>query len=169
MAIALQAKGQTGPMVQHLQHVVRLTPLDAAAQLSLAIALANTGYAHEATFHFAEAKRLRPNWVNPLMAEAEILLAGPVPSPQKQRRAVDLIQKAAQLTEHHDTGVLDILAEAYAIMGKYDTAIHIAQNALDLAVKESDQQGIRHFQQRLGSLQHQRSIKRQGRPPPLAP
>lgn len=169
MAIALQAKGQIGPMVQHLQHVVRLTPLDAAAQLSLAIALANTGYAHEATFHFDEAKRLRPNWVNPLMAEAEILLTGAVPSPQKQRRAVDLIQKAAQLTEHHDTGVLDILAEAYAIMGKYDTAIHIAQNALELALKESDQQGIRHFQQRLDTLQHQRSIKRQGRPPPLAP
>ncbi len=166
MAIALQAKGQIGPMVQHLRHVVRLTPLDAEAQLNLAIALTNTGHAHEASFHFAETKRLRPQWVNPLMAEAEILLTSPDLGLQKQRRAVDLIQKAAELTGHRDTGVLDILAEAYAIMGQYDTAIHIAQNALDLALKGPDQQVIRHLQQRVGALQHQRSIKRQGHPAP---
>lgn len=49
--------------------------------------------------------------------------------------AVTIAERAAQLTEHADPGVLEALAAVYAAAGQTDRAVRTAERALQLATQ----------------------------------
>jgi len=63
--------------------------------------------------------------------------------------AVTLAEKACQITEYRDAGVLDLLAVAYASGGEYSQAIDIAEKAIQLAEATKKPDMVKKIEKRL--------------------
>jgi tetratricopeptide (TPR) repeat protein len=76
---------------------------------------------------------LRPNWVEALNNLAWHLATQPNRDLRNGAEALELSQRAADLTKHQDPEVLDTLAAAYAEVGQYRAAAETVRKALALA------------------------------------
>ena len=64
-------------------------------------------------------------------------------------RAIELAERAAELTNYQNAGALDTLAAAYAAAGQFPKAVETAQKALELARAQQKKQLIEKIQRRL--------------------
>ncbi len=131
LAETLMALGQTDSAVHHYRRTLDLRPSERRALYGLGSALADQGDLAQAMEHFAAAARAQPGWPDPLTAMAWTLATEPeFLAPQ---RAVELGERAAELTRWRDPAVLHVLAAAYASARQVDRAVSTAQAAFDLA------------------------------------
>ncbi len=100
--------GRSAEAIQPLEEAIRLRPGFPEAHDNLGSALRLTGQPEAASAEFDEAIRLRENWAPPILHKAQLLI------PTNPAEAVRLATRAAQLTNHQDQDVLDVLAEAKA-------------------------------------------------------
>ncbi len=125
------ALGQTDSAVHHFRQALHLRPSEGRALYGLGSALAAQGELAQALDYFAAAARARPGWPDPLTSMAWTLATEPeflAPG-----RAVELGERAAELTRWRDPAVLHVLAAAYASARQVDRAVSTAQAAFDLA------------------------------------
>ena len=129
---ALQTKGRVEEAIRHYHQALRMEPQSehrASLRYALGTALKGLGRPREAIRHLEEALRLKEDWYAPnalawiLATEADDALLNP-------RRAVELAQRAVELTQYNDPEMLDTLAASYAANGQFDQAIRTAQQAL---------------------------------------
>ena len=82
--------------------------------------------------------RLNLDHVPSLQAAAWILATHPDPEKRDFNVALELAQKALQLTKREDARVLDALAAVYAASGRFEMAVKIAEAALAQATDEPE-------------------------------
>ncbi len=125
----------------------------AREQYVLGNALASRGLISEALNHYREGLRLRSDHLGIHVAMARALV-----SLNELDAATLIAERAAQLSQYGDAGVLGALAAVYAADGKTDLAIKTAQAALERAVAAGEEDLAREMRGRLARYE-----RREGR------
>jgi len=125
--------GSFSNAIVHLQQAVRLDPGDVLAHYRLATGWFQARQVAEAADAFEATINLAPNSAEACNNLAWILATSPDPKLRNGARAVELAERAAQLSSNTNAFILGALAAAYAENGHFDQAIGAAQQADRLA------------------------------------
>jgi tetratricopeptide (TPR) repeat protein len=134
----LMQKGEVDEAIAHFQKAVQIRPDYAQAHNNLGKAFLQKGNMTEAIAHFQQVLQLEPN--NPQVQSnlAWLLATCPEASLRDGKKAVELAERANQLTSGGNPFILCSLAAAYAEAGRFSEAVETAQRALQLAEAQSD-------------------------------
>ena len=129
----LMRLGKLDEALSHLRESLQLDGQIPETHRNLGLILQRRGGAiREATGHFREALRLKPDWA-PVMADlAWVLATAPSDRLRDPQEAVRLAEHAADLTGRREGRTLDVLAAAYAATGQFDRALQAIRAALDV-------------------------------------
>jgi hypothetical protein len=92
--------------------------------------------------HLRIAVEGRPDWPQALVTLSDVLLADPNAGPSAAEEAIRLAERAAQVTQRLNPGVLGSLAAAHAAVGQFDLALSIATEAKRLVKGANDSELI---------------------------
>ncbi len=112
-------------------------PRAAEAHFSLALLAERNHNTAGAIGHYQAALQLRPDYPEALNNLAWIL-ASAAPQFRNGAQAVQLAQRACQLTRNEQPAIIGTLAAAYAESGEFDEAAATAKNARDVALARGD-------------------------------
>ena len=124
--------------VAHYQEALALKPDYADAQNNLGSALLRLGRLDEAVAHYQKALALQPDDADVQNKLAWLLATSPQASLRNGNQAVQLAQRANQLTGGENPVILCTLAAACAEAGRFPEAVTAAQRALQLAEAQSN-------------------------------
>ena len=108
-------------------------PSDAKLHCEFGLALAHLGQTREAMSHYARALRLQPDIPEALERLAWIAATDPRPEFRNGKEAVNMAQRACELTGRKQAQYLATLAAAYAEAGRFPEAVSTAGTAEKLA------------------------------------
>ena len=132
MAILLTDQGQHDKAITHLRQTLRLNPDDHRAHNRLGLALSSRGQTKEAINHFRQAAQLKPGSYAPIAHLAWELATASDVQLRQPAEAVQLAQRAAELSGRQNVGVLQALAAAYAATGQFELALDTLQSAIEI-------------------------------------
>jgi tetratricopeptide (TPR) repeat protein len=135
---ALLQKNNVDEAMAHFQRALQINPDYAQVHCNLGNALLRKGNVAEAIAHFRRALQLKPDIVEAQNNLAWVLATCPQASLRNGKEAVELAQRANQLTGEGNLVVLATLAAAYAEAGRFPEAMETAQRALQLAGTQSN-------------------------------
>jgi tetratricopeptide (TPR) repeat protein/mono/diheme cytochrome c family protein len=107
------------------------------ARCSLARALTETRRPSEAVAEYRAALTLAPDSTSCLINFAWLLSAHLDATVRQPREAIQLAERAVELTGRHSADALDVLAAAYASAGRFDAAVRTGEEALRLSSASS--------------------------------
>ncbi len=134
LGVALLDQGRAEAAVKQFSEALRLRPGEAKTHYHLALALARLRRSKEAIPEFREALRLQPDNPAALNDLAWLLASDPDPALRAGSEAVQLAEKACELTQHRLPALETTLAAAYAEAGRFKEAAATAEKARDLAL-----------------------------------
>lgn len=140
---------------QHLAEAARLAPDSPLSQVVLGMALVRGGLAEQADACFQRALKIDPDCVPALLQLASIRAASQQPSLRDRREAIQLADKACELTGRKDPGALMVLAVVYHEAGRTADAVRTAENAWTLAQTSGSQPVADTIRKRLAQWQQQ--------------
>ena len=126
-------RGRTDEAMASLREAVRLKPDLADAHFQLATTLVNRRAISEAISQYHETLRLDPESLPALNNLAWILATHPEAQFRNGPEAVQLAERACELTSYQQTVFVGTLAAACAEAGRFDDAVATAQKACALA------------------------------------
>lgn len=133
LGIALASLGRIDEGISHFRRALLAKPDYAEAHYNLGMALKLQGGLDEALIHYRQAIQIKPDYAAALNETARILAAHPDPKRRNTAEAVELAERASELTDRRSATVLETLAMAYAAAGQPDKAVKTLQTALLLA------------------------------------
>ena len=133
LGVVLQKQGKTTEAIDFYRQSLESYPRDVNVRNNLAVALLTTGKTKEALDQWRELLHLQPNDVVTLNALAWIQATAGDQSLRNGKEAVQLAEKALQLSKEQSPEMLDTLAAAYAEVGRYSEAVATASKAFDMA------------------------------------
>jgi spermidine synthase len=107
------------------------------------------GESNAAIGHYTDALLLKPNWVEASNNLAWILATVEDEKLRNPVKAVQLAERACELTDHKQPEVLDTLSVAYAAMGRFSDARKTAEQAIEMARKAKKEKLVEEIQSRL--------------------
>jgi tetratricopeptide (TPR) repeat protein len=131
---ALLSKGKVNEAIACYRKSLYLDPHKALSYYSLGLALMSQGRVEQAILQFKEAVRLDPNKAIFLNKLARILATACDSKFRNGPVAVQLAERANQITAYRQPEMLDTLAAAYAEVGRFPEAIQASQKGVDLAL-----------------------------------
>lgn len=131
------------------EHNLKLNNRSIKIHYHLAMALSEKGKSSEAVAHLEKAVEINNNWFSPINSLAWFLATRKNAEFYNPDKAVQLAQRACELTGYQDPAILDTLAVAYASQNRFSEALVTAEKALKIAKSEGDKQLTVLFQQRL--------------------
>jgi tetratricopeptide (TPR) repeat protein len=134
----LLQKGRVDEAISHFQTALKIQPGFAMTHNNLAIALLRTGQVRDAIAQYQSSLKLQPNDVLALSDLAWVLATWPEASVRNGAQALELAQRANQLTGGQDPMILRVLAAAYAEDGQFAEAVANARQAIQLADSQSN-------------------------------
>ncbi len=137
--VLLGQRGRFDEAIVHLQQALKINPDHAEAHNNLGNALNGQGKLAEAVVQWREAVRLQPNQIAYVNNLAWLLATCPEASVRNGSEAVELAQRAVQLSGGREPAILGTLAAAYAEAGRFPEAVQTARKALDLATQQNKQ------------------------------
>jgi Tfp pilus assembly protein PilF len=140
LANVLMWRGRPDLAIPEYQKAVQLAPNYIAAHNNLGNVLFALGRNHEALAEYETAMRLDPNSAILCNNVAKLLATSNDASVRNGRRAIELARRAEQLSGGRDPAFLATLGAAHAETGQFTEAIATASRALDLAVRQNNQQ-----------------------------
>jgi protein O-mannosyl-transferase len=138
LGLAFLQSGRVDEACTHFQKALELKPDLAQAHLGLGMAFLQKGRVNEAVTHYQKALAIQPRNIGLLNRLAWVLATAPEFSLRDGNRAVELARQANQLSGGENPAVLQTLAAAYAESGRFAEAIATVQQALQLAVVQSN-------------------------------
>ncbi len=135
---ALLQKGSVDEASAHFQKALQINPDNAEACYNLGNALLQKGNVDEAVTHYQRALQINPDYADAQNNLAWVLATCPQASLRNGNKAVELAQRANQLTGDGNPVVLGTLAAAYAEAGRFPEAVAATQRALQLAGTQSN-------------------------------
>jgi tetratricopeptide (TPR) repeat protein len=136
---ALLQQGRLEEAIAHYQKALSINPDDADFHHHLGNALIQQGRTAEALSQYQKTLAIRPDDADVLNKLAWLLATSPEASLRNGNQAVELAQRANQLTGGENPVVLCTLAAACAEAGRFPEAVAITQRALPLAGAQSNQ------------------------------
>ena len=133
LGTALVKLGRLQEAIEHYNQALQLKPDDAIAHHNLAKVLVGTGRLDEGIEHYNQFLQLVPDSVVALNNLAWLLATREPAKAGDPARAIELAQRARELTRQENPFCLDALAAAYAAAGRFADAITTAQRAMELA------------------------------------
>jgi tetratricopeptide (TPR) repeat protein len=130
---ALLQKGNADDAMEHFQQALQHEPDFAEAHYGMGTALLQKGREADAQAQFQQAIRLKPDYSEALNDLAWELATAPLPSARDGNKAVELAQRADQLTGNKDLDILDTTAAAYAEAHRFQEAVQTARQAVAYA------------------------------------
>ena len=135
---ALLKKGNVDEAIAHCQKALQINPDSMEAHNNLGNAFRQMGRMDEAIVHYQKALQIKPDNAEVQNNLARVLATCPQASLRNGNKAVELAQRANQLTGDGNPVVLGTLAAAYAEAGRFPEAVKTAQRALQLAETQSN-------------------------------
>jgi tetratricopeptide (TPR) repeat protein len=135
LANTLRDQGQIGAAIRYYRKALATapTPLDRAGACNdLGRVLLQAGQAAEGLQLWREAARLKPDEAGLLNNLAWQLATQADAALRNGREAVELAERACELSGHKEAGYLDTLAAAYAEAGRFGEAVKAAEAACEL-------------------------------------
>ena len=126
--------------IAHYRDALRIAPDQPGLHTDLGQCLALAGRADDALAEFREAIRLEPRASAPMAMAAMVLATNPNVNARNSSDAIRLARRADELTGGGDSGVLEILAAAYAAGGRFEEAVAAERKALDLVSAKANPQ-----------------------------
>ena len=138
MGIAQLSLGHPATAIDHFTKTLRERPAHPLAHRYVADALSAVGRTREAVGHYRTALKLDPNQPEALNNLAWILATNPDEKLRHGREAVQLAERACQLTQFATPVMLGTLAAAHAEAGQFTNAVATARRAESLATQQGD-------------------------------
>jgi Flp pilus assembly protein TadD len=138
LGFLLFQQGRWLEATQQMRRVLEIQPDNVDARNNLGVMLARRGCWAEAIEQFQKACELQPGQTNCLNNLAWLLATCPNTSLRNGDKAIELAQRAKQLTGGGDPDVLRTLAAAFAENGRYAEALATARVALELAIDQNN-------------------------------
>ena len=132
-------QGRLDEAVAHYQKALAIKPDNADIHVNLGNALLQQGRMAEALSHYQKVLTMKPDDANVQNKLAWVLATDPRVSLRNGNQAVELAQRANQLTGGENPVILCTLAAACAEAGRFPEAVATAQRALPLAEAQSNQ------------------------------
>ena len=142
-------KGQIHLAIENYRKALEIRPLFVAARCNLGKALVIAGEWAEGIEHLREAVRLQPGFLLAKKELAWFLATHPSAEVRDANEAIRLAERAMAMTGGRDVGVLDTLAAAHALEGRYKKAVETAEKARALAVRVRNHELADQIQERL--------------------
>ena len=133
LGLALLSQGKADQAVAHFEKALSIRPNSPEVHNNLGLVLLSQNKEDQAILHFQEAIRLNPNYPEALDGLARLLATARNQKIRDGATAVQMAERANQLTGYGQPEMLDTLAAAYAEAGRFPEAIQASQKALDLA------------------------------------
>ncbi|MCK4753310.1 MAG: tetratricopeptide repeat protein [Planctomycetes bacterium] len=140
LGVVFELRGEFEEAAKHLTETLRIKPDYPNARTKLVIALVRHGNAlirqhrfDEAIPHLNRVLQMEPNLVDVMNNLAWVLSAYKDSQFHNPERAVQISQRACELTGYKEPTLLDTLAVAYAAIGDFPNAITTAEKAANFA------------------------------------
>jgi tetratricopeptide (TPR) repeat protein len=133
LGLALLSQGKVDQAVAHFEKSLNIQPNSPEVHNNLALALLSQDKVDQAMVHYQEAIRLNPNYPEALDGLARLLATARNQKIRDGATAVQMAERANQLTGYGQPEMLATLAAVYAEAGRFPEAIQASQKALDLA------------------------------------
>jgi tetratricopeptide (TPR) repeat protein len=133
---ALMKKGLLDEAITHFSKAIELRPDHSVAHYDLAIALLEKHETRKAIEHCEKAIELQPDFLEALTNLAWIFANYPDTTVRNAPKALELAQKANQLTGGTNPRALRTLAAAYASNKSLDKALETSRRALQFAQEQ---------------------------------
>jgi tetratricopeptide (TPR) repeat protein len=129
--------GDLPSAVAHFRAAVRSNPNDLASRLNLANSLQRLGRTKDAVPVYEECIRRDPDSIEALNNLAWILATDPDPQFRNGARAVQLAERAVELSHSTLPVMIGTLAAAYAEAGRFGDAVAAAEKAVAAAAEQA--------------------------------
>jgi hypothetical protein len=148
--VLLLKKGELDGAIGHFKKAVQYEPDNPQYQEVLDAALGFAPQALEKLNELQEAVKQNPDRPDLLNNLAWQLATNPDPKFRDGAEAVQLAERACQLTHYQNAVVVGTLAAAYAVTGRFEEAVTEAQLACSLALKSGDAELLHKNEMMLG-------------------
>jgi tetratricopeptide (TPR) repeat protein len=138
LAQLLRNAGQWQAAADHYRATLQLRPADINARLNLANVLPQLGRPAEAVQLYNDVLQIEPDSSEALNNLAWILATSSDEKIRDGSRAVQLAQRACELTQFKITALVGTLAATYAEAGQFTEAVATAEKACALAAGSKD-------------------------------
>jgi len=135
LGVLLRDQGRVEEAVELYHKSVEINPNNSEAQFNLGTALAARGRFDEAIKNFRMAIQINPNFSEALNNLAWVLATSPKAELRDGTQAVQLAERACELTHYGQPAFLGTLAAAYAECGRFPEAVTTAEKAEQLATE----------------------------------
>ncbi len=133
LGVVHQQQGELREAASSYENALRLKPDDPGIRYRLAVVLEQLGNPGQAVDHLRQMISTDPVYYTAAVKLIRILTASRDPAIRNRPGAVNLAEQLAAATRQEDPVVLDVLAAAYAEMGRWDEALATARRAIELA------------------------------------
>jgi tetratricopeptide (TPR) repeat protein len=133
LGIALAAKGRFDEAIENFRQAIRVNSNRPETFFHLGMTLGQSGRTREAVAQYREALRLNPNLAGALNNLAWMLATSSKAEFRDGTQAVQLAERACELTHYGEPLFLGTLAAAYAEAGRFPEAVTTAEKAEQLA------------------------------------
>ena len=140
LGLAHVEKGRTNEGLAQIHRAIQIAPRAPDAHMHLGRIYAAQGKAAEAIAAYKEAIRLNANYSEALNNYAWLLATHPDAKFRNGHLAVELAERACELTKHQVPLFLGTLAATYAEIGRFEEAIKTATRARELAVAQRQEE-----------------------------
>ena len=132
---ALATQGRFEEAIESFGQAIQANPNHPETFLHLGMALDQTGRIREAAAQYRKALKLNPDLVGALNNLAWILATSPEDDLRNGAEAVQLSERACELSHYQEPLLVGTLAAAYAEAGRFPEAVATAEKAEQLAAK----------------------------------
>jgi tetratricopeptide (TPR) repeat protein len=136
LGMALMTKGQVDEAAVHFSKAVEIRPNHSTAHYNLAIALLEKHETSKAIEQYEKAIEVQPDFLEALTNLSWIFANYPEAAIRNPPKAVELAEKANQLTGGTNPLVLRTLVAAYASNRSFDKALETSRRALQYAQEQ---------------------------------
>jgi tetratricopeptide (TPR) repeat protein len=135
--MALLERGHPDEAIPHFKRALALAPNDPQARYCLGSALRMQGRTAEAMAQLRQALEAQPDLLQALDEAAWVMATSREASLRNGSQAVELAERAVQVSGGRQPRILATLAASYAEAGQFPKAVETAHRALDLAAQQN--------------------------------